>query len=65
MPDEWKTGWPNQQGWFDVLVDGELDRLRHWVCIMNGRHEWIDVDGAYIRDQEVQWTGKASASYYG
>lgn len=61
--EHWFTGYPNQQGWFDVLIDGELDRARHWICSMSGRHEWVDVDGAYIRDKEVLWTGEPSVRY--
>lgn len=65
MAEEWKAGWPESQGWFDVTIDGEQDRLRHWICSMSGRHEWVDVDGLYIRDHEVRWTGEAGLSYYG
>lgn len=61
--EQWFTGFPNQQGWFDVLIDGELDRARHWICSMSGRHEWVDVDGAYIRGKEVLWTGEPSVRY--
>lgn len=50
-------GFPKSQGWFDVLIDGEPERLRHWVCILSGRHEWIDIDGQYIRGRVVEWTG--------
>lgn len=51
-------GFPKKQGWYDVLLDGEPERLRHWVCQMSGRHEWIDIDGQYIRGREVLWTGE-------
>ena len=61
--EHWFTGYPNQQGWFDVLIDGELDRARHWICSMSGRHEWVDVDGAYIREKVVLWTGEPSVRY--
>lgn len=65
MPDErYHDGWPPQQGWYDVLVDGEEDRLRHWMCMMSGRHEWVDDAGQYVRGV-VRWTGEASRSLYG
>lgn len=51
-------GWPKLQGWYDVLVDGEPDRLRHWICQMSMRHEWIDIKGEYIRNKVVTWTGE-------
>lgn len=65
MEDEiqYRSGWPKQQGWFDVTVDGEEDRLRHWICQLSGRHEWIDVDGHYIRDREVLWCGEAETRF--
>lgn len=58
--EQYKEGYPNQQGWFDVLVDGEPERLRHWVCQLSGRHEWIDISGQYIRGREILWIGEPS-----
>ncbi len=66
MADElqrYHDGWPEQQGWYDVLVGGEPDRLRHWVCAMSGRHEWVDLDGQYVREQVVLWTGEPAVRY--
>jgi hypothetical protein len=58
--EQYKEGYPKQQGWFDVLLDGEPERLRHWICQLSGRHEWIDIDGQYIRGREVLWIGEPS-----
>ena len=62
---DYHTGWPEKQGWYDCIVDGELDRLRHWICGISGRHEWIDVDGQYIKreNHDIMWTGEPSVRY--
>lgn len=48
---EWKEGYPNKEGWYDCLVDGEEVRLRHFVCCMSGRHEWADERGDYVYEE--------------
>jgi hypothetical protein len=55
------TGYPEQQGWFDVLIDGEIeDRLQHWVCQIYGKHHWKDTAGNYVEAlHKVEWTGNA------
>lgn len=65
MGDEivYHEGWPPEQAWYDVIVDGQEDRLRHWICKLSGRHEWIDVNGQYIRGSEVRWCGEGELSY--
>lgn len=63
MDEEYQGGWPPEQGWYDVLVDGEEDRLRHWICQMSGRHEWIDSKGRYIRNANILWIGEADVHY--
>ncbi|SCW26526.1 hypothetical protein SAMN05660484_00011 [Eubacterium ruminantium] len=55
---EYHTGFPQQVGWYDVLVDGLEDRLLHRYCQMYGRHEWKDINGCKV-DREVLWTGTA------
>ncbi len=58
MEEEYKEGYPEQQGWFDVLIE---DRLQHWVCHIAGRHHWKDTEGNYIEAlHSVKWTGKPS-----
>lgn len=56
---EYRDGWPASEGWFDVTNDGEDDRLRHWICKLSGRHEWIDINGDYVRGHNIRWTGEA------
>lgn len=56
------TGYPEAQGWYDVLIDGvQEDRLQHWFCHITGAHHWKDMEGNYIDAlHEVTWTGRAS-----
>lgn len=58
----YKEGYPEKQGWFDVLIDGvQEDRLQHWVCQVYGRHHWKDTEGNYIEAlHTVTWTGEPS-----
>jgi len=56
--EQYFEGWPKLPGWYDVLIDGQPERLRHWICQMSGRHEWVDYQGNYIRNAEVLWTGE-------
>lgn len=60
MEEEYKEGYPEQQGWFDVLIDDCIeDRLQHWVCHISGRHHWKDRDGNYIEAlHNVTWIGE-------
>ena len=64
--DEWKSGEPPAQGWYDVQVNGKDDRLQWWICVLNPRkRRWKDQDGNYIIGQEIKWTGQPSATYWG
>ena len=63
---EWNDGEPKQQGWYDVLIDGQdEDRLQWWICVMNPKkRHWKDLDGNYVDlDHKIQWTGNASTRY--
>lgn len=64
--DEWISGEPRQAGWYDVLIDDkEEDRLQWFVCVMNPRKKyWKDRNGTPIKDCDIKWTGRASASYW-
>lgn len=54
-------GYPDAPGWYDVLVDGEPDRLRNWRCQISGKHHWLDLNGKYIDAlHEVKWTGEGT-----
>lgn len=53
--------YPDAPGWYDVLVDGEPDRLRNWRCQISGKHHWLDLNGKYIDAlHEVKWTGEGT-----
>lgn len=60
MDDQWHEGFPKKQGWYDVLVNGEYQRLQHFICVMDGRHHWKKHDGDY-ETRKVVWTGEAEA----
>lgn len=54
----YRDGWPEKVGWYDCEVDGEELRLRHWICSISGRHEWIRPDGSYVpKAKAVRWYG--------
>lgn len=54
-------GYPDAPGWYDVLVNGEPDRLRNWRCQISGKHHWLDLNGKYIDAlREVKWTGEGT-----
>lgn len=58
--EEWNTGYPKQQGWFDVKIDGEYDRAQHWVCSISGKHHWKSLNGEYLEVfHRIEWTGEA------
>ena len=55
---EYKEGYPNQIGWYDVLIDGGEDRLLHRFCRQENRHEWKDINGIR-REGNILWCGEA------
>lgn len=58
--NEWCTGDPPKVGWYDVLLDGEEDRLQWWVCMMNPRkRHWKNAMGEYMDGHDIRWTGEA------
>jgi exopolyphosphatase/pppGpp-phosphohydrolase len=52
--DEWIEGYPKETGWYVCLVDGEEEKLYHFICAMSGRHEWADKNNDYVY-AEVKW----------
>lgn len=57
----YNEGYPEEPGWYDVLVDGEPDRLRNWRCQLSGRHHWLDINGKYLDAlHSITWTGGPS-----
>ena len=59
---EYKEGYPEEIGWFDVLVNGREERLLHRVCHQDNRHEWKDINGNRIDESTVKWTGEATVT---
>lgn len=57
---EYREGYPEDVGWYDVLVNGVEDRLLHRYCRSEQRHKWQNINGIEITD-EVLWTGTAEA----
>lgn len=53
---EWKEGYPDKPGIYTCLVDGEECKLKHFICSMSGRHEWVDEYGNYVYSV-VLWRG--------
>ena len=64
--DEYRSGEPKRAGWYDVLIDGEDDRLQWFVCVMNPKKRyWKDRDGNVIQKKDIKYIGEPSASYWG
>lgn len=57
--EEYNEGFPQEVGWYDVIVDGAEDRLLHRFCHQENRHEWKDINGIRV-EGNVKWTGEAS-----
>ena len=58
----YKDGWPRQQGWYECLVDGELQMmLKYYVCQVSMKPHWVDHNGDYIESLgKVQWRDKVT-----
>ena len=62
--DEWKSGPPPKQGWYDCRIDGdEEDRLQLWVCVMNPKKKhWKNRRGEYMDQHKIEWFGSAETN---
>lgn len=58
--EDYKDGWPRQQGWYECLVDGELKMmLKYYVCQVSMKPHWVDHNGDYIESMgKVQYKGQ-------
>lgn len=58
----YKDGWPRQQGWYDCLLDGEMDmQLKYYVCQVSMKPHWVDKNGDYIESMaRVQYADKVT-----
>ena len=58
----YKDGWPRQQGWYDCLLDGEMDmQLKYYVCQVSMKPHWVDKNGDYIESMaKVQYADKVT-----
>lgn len=43
----YRDGYPQEEGWYHCLVDGEPMNLRNYWCCVGRRHEWVHPDGSY------------------
>ena len=43
--EEYKTGFPDKPGWYDVMVEGVELRLCFRFCPSCGTHVWQDLTG--------------------
>lgn len=57
---DWRNGWPKKPGYYTCLVDGEEKILKHFICEMSDRHEWVRSDGSY-EYADVLWLAGAPA----
>lgn len=55
---EWRGGYPDTMGWYDCMDEdtGQTMRLRYWKCALNGRQEWINIVGDYVRKKKIKWS---------
>ena len=58
----YKDGWPRQQGWYDCLLDGEMEmQLKYYVCQVSMKPHWVDKNGDYIESMaRVQYADKVT-----
>lgn len=58
--DGWNDGYPKRQGFYNCLIDGELEmKLKFYVCQVSRKPHWIDNHGDYVEAMgKVQWTGE-------
>lgn len=57
MSEDWRTGWPEKRGLYQVRVDGKESFLVHHKCDLNGKHWWSDTKGFDVVGCRVEWTG--------
>lgn len=63
--EQWKTGEPPAQGWYDCrLKDGTEVRLRWWICVMNPKKRyWKDTQGTTRGfSYDIEWCGDPGVS---
>ena len=53
---EYREGFPEKKGWYDCLIDGEIEaRLYCFICEMNRRKRyWVEANGDRVLDP-VTW----------
>ena len=56
--NKWHDGFPKKQGWYNCLIDGELEmKLKFYVCQVAMKPHWVDTNGDYIETMgKVQWS---------
>lgn len=48
----WKEGWPRKEGWYDCLLDDELEmKLKFYICKVACKPHWVDSHGEYMESQ--------------
>lgn len=59
MVGTWQHGYPKKQGYYQCLIDGELEmKLKYYVCQVSMKPHWIDEHGDYVETMGVvQWRG--------
>lgn len=55
--ERYYEGWPSLPGWYDVLIEGQPERLRFRINRQTGQHEWVDFQGNHIWNADILWTG--------
>lgn len=60
MKGTWQHGFPKKQGYYNCLIDGELEmKLKYYVCQVSMKPHWIDQNGDYVEAMGVvQWRGE-------
>ena len=59
MTGTWRHVYPKKQGYYECLIDGELEmKLKYYVCQVSMKPHWIDNNGDYVETMGVvQWRG--------
>lgn len=53
----WNEGWPKKEGYYNCLVDGEVEMpLKFYVCQVARKPHWVDDHGEYFETQyKIKW----------
>ena len=61
--EDYRTGFPDKAGWYDVLIDGIEARLCFRFCHSCGKYVWQDLQGIKVSADAVTWLPGSHSVY--